>query len=77
MPADHVDARMLRCVFDAADGGQQLHIGAMRPQLIADDGGARLVFLAWRIDGGNADQTSREIHDFISGAIDFRDDPID
>lgn len=77
MPADHVDARMLRRVFEPPDRGQQLHVGAVRPQLIADHGGARLVLLAWRIDGGNADQASREIHDFISGTIDLRDDPID
>ena len=56
VPADDVDAGMLGGVLDAADRRQQLHLGAMRAQLVTNHAGACFVVGAGRIDRGNANQ---------------------
>ena len=67
---------MLRRVLDASGRRQQLHVGAVRAQLIANHGCAGLVFIAGRIDGGDPNQACRKIDDLVRGAIDLRDDAI-
>jgi hypothetical protein len=76
VPTDDVDARVGRGVLRAPDGGQQLNVGPMRPQLITDDRCARLVFIARRIDGRNADQPRRKIDDLVPRLIDLLEEPL-
>ena len=73
---DDVDAGMARGVFELADGRQQVDVGAVRAQLIANRVGAGLVFLARRIHGGNANEPRREIDDLVGSAINFGEDAI-
>jgi hypothetical protein len=76
MPAHDIDARMFRRVLDAYDRRQQLHVGAMRAQLITKPGSACFVIVAGRVYSRYADQPRGKVDDLIARPIDFRDDPI-
>ena len=71
VPANHVDARILRGVLVASDRRQQLDVRAVSPQLVADDAGAGFVLFTGWIDSGDPDQSRRKIDDFIGCTIDF------
>ena len=71
--ANDVDARMFRRVFFAAERRQQMHVGAMRAQLIANHRGAGFVIGAGRIHSRDANEPGREIDDLVARTINLRD----
>jgi hypothetical protein len=68
---------MLRGVFDAAQRGTKMNVGAMGAELIANHACAGFVIGARRVDGRDADETGREVDDLIARTIDLGDDAID
>ncbi len=62
---------MLGRVFEAADRRQQLNVHAVGAELIADHSRTGFVVGAGWIDGRDANQAGRKIHNLVTRALDF------
>ena len=67
---DNIDARVRLGMFGSPLGGVIFDREAEAAQPIADEAGAFLVQLPWRIDGGEADQIGGEGDGFVGQAVD-------
>jgi hypothetical protein len=67
---------MSQGVLGAAVGDYVLDLEIAPPEMVAEEVGARIVFVAGRVDRWNPDEIRRELDDFVRGAINLAKDQV-